>query len=285
MRTELDLRPTQSPGHAVELARTAAEQGYPVIAAAGGDGTVHEVANGILLANRPETVFAVWPIGSANDYAVALGLVRKLESEPRTQRGSASAVSGQPEAVRTVDVGRVEGGGKSAFYVNCLGVGFNGAVTLEARRISWLRGMPLYGLATLKALWRHFGQPHMRVQFDELVREVPTLAISVNLGIREGNFPVTPAAKLDDGWFDAIHAGPLTRWQALKLLPRMATGTLPFDNPNLWQGRCRSVRVMSPVPIRVHLDGEFFCQPEDGICEIRVELLPTGLRVLSAWIK
>ena len=130
-----------------------------MIAAAGGDGTVHEVANGILLAKRQESVLSVWPVGSANDYAFALGVQQWWKG------------SHPPLSVRTVDVGCVSGGGKSAFYVNCLGVGFNGAVTLESRNISWLRGMPLYGLATLKALWRRFDQPRMRVQFDDRVAQ------------------------------------------------------------------------------------------------------------------
>jgi diacylglycerol kinase (ATP) len=276
--TELHLQPTKHPGHAIKLARSAALDGYSVIVAAGGDGTVHEVANGILQADCPDVVFSVWPIGSANDYAFALGIKHRRPLAPRVEPSTRGA-SGL--RLRKVDVGRVEAGGKSAFYVNCLGVGFNGAVTLESRRITWLRGMPLYGLATLKALWRHFDQPTMRVQFDDLIRETPTLALSVNLGVREGNFPVTPDAKLDDGWFDAVHAGPLTRWQAIKLLPRMATGTLQSNDANLWLGRCRKVVVESPIPVRVHVDGEFFCQPEDGIRELKIELLPGRLSVLA----
>ena len=271
MNCELHLRPTRHSGHAVELAQTAAAEGYPIVAAAGGDGTVHEVANGILLANRPDVVFSVWPIGSANDYAFALGLTswirrwRQIELEERL-----------------VDVGRVASGNRSAFFVNCLGVGFNGAVTFEARKISWLRGMPLYGLATLKSLWRHFDQPLLRVRLDSIERIVPTLALSVNLGLREGNFPVTPGAVLDDGMFDIVQAGPLSRWQALKLLPRMATGTLPDDRSDLWLGRCRTVTVESPTALRVHTDGEFFCQPEEAVRDLRVELLPQRLRVLQA---
>ncbi len=269
MDVELDLRPTHHCGHAVELARAAAYDGYPVVVAAGGDGTVHEVANGILGADRPETVFSVWPIGSANDYAFALGI------KPWWRRKHPPPVD-----VRTVDVGLVEGGGKSEFFVNGLGVGFNGGVTLESRNISGLRGMPLYGLATLKALWRHFGQPVMRARFDDLNREAPTLALTVNLGIREGSFPLTPNAKLDDGWFDCIQAGPLTRWQVLKLLPRMAAGTLPTDDPNLWMGRCRRAVIESPTPLRVHVDGEFFCHPDQGIRELKIELLPGRLKAL-----
>jgi diacylglycerol kinase (ATP) len=136
MDVELDLRPTHHCGHAVELARAAACDGYPVVAAAGGDGTVHEVANGILRADRRETVFSIWPIGSANDYAFALGI------KPWWRKRYPP-----PADVRTVDVGRVEGGSKSAFYVNCLGVGFNGAVVLESRNIGWLRGATSGGFA------------------------------------------------------------------------------------------------------------------------------------------
>ncbi len=268
IRAKVVLRPSEAEGHAVELAQRAVEEGFPLIVAAGGDGTVHEVANGILLANRPEVTFGIWPIGSANDYAFALGLVEWWNG---SRRRSLEEIF--------VDVGRVDGGGRSRYFVNGLGLGFNGAVTLESRKIKRLQGMALYGLATVKAILWHFDQPTLRVEFDDLVREVPTLALSVNLGMREGNFPITPNAKLDDGLFDCIHVGPLTRSGAIKLLPRMATGTLPSDRPNLWMGRCRSVHIQAPVPVRVHADGEFFCHPEDGIREFRIELLPRKLCV------
>ena len=61
----------------------------------------------------------------------------------------------------------------------------------------------------------------------------------------------------------------------------MATGTLPIDNPNLWLGRCRRVAIESPTPLRVHVDGEFFCHPEDGIRELKIELLPGKLKVVG----
>src|SRR5262245_45803399 len=65
---------TQRAGHARELATQAAVEGFPIVAAAGGDGTVHEVANGLLRSGKLETILAVVPIGSANDYAYALEL-------------------------------------------------------------------------------------------------------------------------------------------------------------------------------------------------------------------
>ncbi len=82
---DVDFRPTQHPGHAEELALEAARAGFATVAAAGGDGTVHEVANGLLRADRPDITFAVIPLGSANDYAFTLarwtsgGCKQKLE--------------------------------------------------------------------------------------------------------------------------------------------------------------------------------------------------------------
>src|SRR5918994_1632843 len=69
----VELRPTSRAGQATELARQAADEGFAKVVAAGGDGTVHEVANGVLQSPRRDTVFSVWPIGSANDYAYTLG--------------------------------------------------------------------------------------------------------------------------------------------------------------------------------------------------------------------
>src|SRR6476659_3585476 len=70
----VEWRPTSRAGEATELARQAAEEGFAKVVAAGGDGTVHEVANGVLQSARRDTVFSVWPLGSANDFAFSLGL-------------------------------------------------------------------------------------------------------------------------------------------------------------------------------------------------------------------
>jgi len=262
----VDLMPIPEAGAGELTARSALDAGYRTLIAAGGDGTVHEVANAIL-ADEGDATLGVWPLGSANDFAYTLGIDDKQDRFNRTQ-------------VRQVDAGLIETQcGRRRWFINSLGVGFNGAVTLEARKIKWLRGMLLYGLGIVQAMRKHYRHPVLRVAADDNVRETPSLSLTVNLGKREGGFPLTPQADPCDGLFDVLHVGPISRWELIKHLPKMATGKIPNDHPHVWKNRAREVRVESPEPLRIHLDGEFFCHPEDGILKATVRLLPAKLRV------
>lgn len=266
LRPECAVHMTERPGHAEELALAAAQAGCGIVAAAGGDGTVHEVANGILRAGNPDVVFQVIPIGSANDYAHSLAWNHPDASQPRP-----------------VDVGVARRpDGRQRYFVNCLGLGFNGAVTREARRIHWLRGVPLYTLALLRALRRHFAAPIMTINLDQQIRRLPTLSLTVGVGRREGNFLLTPDAVVDDGWLDYLHAGALSRWELIRHIPGMITGRLPTDQLRIRRGRCRHVRVDADKPLTVHLDGEFFCLPEEGVRELEIGIAPGALRACVA---
>jgi diacylglycerol kinase family enzyme len=266
-----DFWPSAAPGQAEELALRAAHDGFATVAAAGGDGTVHEVANGLLRAGRPDVVLAIIPAGSANDYADSLGLDGDWWRRP-----------GPAVAPRTVDVGLARAAGRRRWFVNGLGLGFNGLVTMESRRIRRLRGLALYGLAVLSTLWSHYALPSMTVRLDDTERVTPTLALSLALGRREGNFVLAPDAVLDDGLFDYAHGGPLRRRDLLHMLPRLfLSGGLPHGYPNLWLGRCHRARVHSESALAVHTDGELFCLPSDDVRDLEVELVPGALRVLG----
>jgi diacylglycerol kinase family enzyme len=262
----VNLQATDHPGHAAELARAAALAGYRVVAAAGGDGTAHEVLNGLMSAGRPDVHFSIIPIGSANDYAHSLNL---------------DGVDGTLPATRAVDVGRVRAPDGRLHYFGCnLGLGFNGAVTWEARRIRRLQGMALYGVAALRALCYEFRSPRMTIEIDDAPPwQSPTLLMTVLLGRREGGFVLAPRAEIDDGWFDFIHAANLSRWEVMGLLPRIALFGAPATYPKVRQGRCRHVRLQSEAPLIVHSDGEFFCVPADGVRELEIDLLPRALTV------
>jgi diacylglycerol kinase family enzyme len=253
--------PTQRPGHGAELARQAAHEGFERVAAAGGDGTVHEVATGLVESGRADVRFVVIPIGSANDFAYSL--FRSIHT---------------PAA--RIDVGRArrEDGVTKLFVCN-MGCGFNGAVTVESRRVHWLQGTALYGLATLRALWRHFDCPPTRLVFDDRIEvSTPTLMTVILLGMREGGFLMAPEARLDDGMFDVLHVGRMSRWQVLRLLPRLAISGPPI-HPAIRREKCRNLRIESERPVNVHVDGEFLCTAEEGFRAIDAEVIPAAIEV------
>jgi diacylglycerol kinase family enzyme len=266
---DADFRATREPGHGAELAEQAAREGFARVIAAGGDGTVHEVANGLLRADKPGVRFGVWPIGSSNDYAAALNIATWWE-----RRGRGITLTPKP-----VDVGRVFSGTRSLFFVNCLGIGFNGMVALESRGIRSLRGLPLYASAFVKAMLWHYTAPPLTIRYDDTELTLPTLAATVNVGVREGGFPVTPDAALDDGQFDYLHVSDAKRWQLARYLPALIAGTLPKDHPKIRMGRCTRASVRGDTPLCVHADGEFFCLPADGVTGLEIELLPKKLLV------
>jgi len=326
-----EMRETSAPGHGVELARAAADEGFERVIAAGGDGTVNEVANGLMRADRRATM-GVWPLGSSNDYAFALGLDDWFRAEGK----------GVPLRPRAADVGVVSGGRREHFYLNCAGVGFNGMVALDSRKIRWLRGMPLYALAYLRCLLWHFRAPPAVVEWGDGVghptpsgelrspgdpsptgrgggrgvspqvqpppplpagegsarREAggpgvgmstkwmsltsPLLALTVNVGVREGGFPITPAARVDDGRFDFVHVADLRRWDLIRLLPALMAGKIPADEPKIRTGTAARVRVTSGVPLCCHADGEFACVPADGVTELTFDTLPGRVTVEGA---
>ena len=232
--TAVELWPTERRGHAEELARRAAASGFGVVAAAGGDGTVHEVANGVLQAERPNVCFAVIPLGSADDYAHSLVYPH-------------DGPCPDPTRERLVDVGRVRINDHVERYFLCgLGLGFSACVTLESQQIRWLQGQLLYGMAALKAMWRRWSYLDLTGTVDnEPIAVNPTLLISLLLGRREGGFVMAPDARLDDGWFDCVQAGDLTRWEALRLIPGISTTGPPRDHPKVHLRRCRQMVVES----------------------------------------
>jgi diacylglycerol kinase family enzyme len=269
LRAQIELRPTERAGHAVELARTAVEEGFAKVVAAGGDGTVHEVANGVLRTDRPDVVFSVWPIGSANDFAYSLG----MDTWWRMRHQNLAT------EVLPIDVGLATTAQRSVFFVCNLGVGFNGMINGEARKTRWLSGPPLYIWAFIKSMVKHFETPVLTIRFDDTEVTTPTLALSVLNAQREGNFPICPNADLTDGRFDYMHATRLTRWQLLRFLQAMIRGTLPTNHTLVRLGRVAQLAVRSAAPLCVHADGEFVCVPSDGVKELTVGMLPRRLLV------
>lgn len=259
-----DVWHTERPGHGRELASKAALQGFQRVVAAGGDGTVHEAACGLVDAHSAtpdlQCRLAVLPIGSANDFAWSM------------------KAQGLTQPTR-VDVGKVSAlNGKFDYFLECIGMGLSGCVTIESRKIKWLQGPMLYSLATVFALMRFSPQP-FEIEIDGETFNDPTLLASFMLGRREGSFVFAHEAQLDDGHFDLVHAHHFGVLGAMTLLPRIALWGAPRKHSRIRTKRCQSAVIRCERDIVIHTDGELFSVPGDGVHEVKVEVIPQHLEV------
>jgi diacylglycerol kinase family enzyme len=157
-----DLRQTSFMGQGIEFARQAAERGYEIVTAVGGDGTLNEVINGLMdarLEGCQVPALAVLPAGRGNDFAYSMGLPLDLPA------ACLALVRGHR---RLIDIGRLSGGSDplGRFFGNGIGVGFDALVSIEAARMTALSGFTNYLVALLKSLVVHFHSPLMQVEWE-----------------------------------------------------------------------------------------------------------------------
>jgi YegS/Rv2252/BmrU family lipid kinase len=264
---ELEMAETGGPGHAAELAETAARAGWPAVLALGGDGTVHEAVNGLLRASGGEVTTAalgIVPVGSGNDFALLAGI-------PRDPAEAARRIAAGGE--RRVDVGRIDG----RWFTNGVGVGLDARVAVEANRSRRGRGMGMYLWALARVL-RSFRPPVMRVEIDGEVMERPMTLVTVGNGGRHGGgFWICPDARIDDGVLDVCVCDGLSRPRILALLPRVMRGT-HVGASCVRMRRAHRVRITSDAPLPVHADGEILFEDAH---DLRIEIAPARLRLLG----
>src|SRR5512141_1179261 len=176
---DADWSGTVYPTHATELAKQAGGQGYERIIAMGGDGTVHEVVNGIMQVpedRRPS--LGVVPVGSGNDFAHAIGI--PLQSD----RALACALSGTPS---TIDLGlMIDEHGHKEYFDNTLGIGFDAVVTIRSHRLPVVRGFLMYLTAVIQTIILNHDPALMQIEIDGVKSEQSNLLLTMCNGPREG---------------------------------------------------------------------------------------------------
>jgi diacylglycerol kinase (ATP) len=230
-------------GDAARFARLAARRGYEVVVAAGGDGTVNEVVNGLTRLKRPPRL-AVVPLGTANDFAAGLG----IPPDP----GAALDVAAYGLAI-DVDVPQLNG----RYFINVSTGGFGAEATKEAPRAvkRWL-GPAAYFVSGARKMMRM--EPcHARFEVNgRTVYEGPFVFFAVGNARRTGGGThVTPHADVDDGRLDVMILGNVSRLRLISLLPKLRAGT-HLDSPHVTYLRANEIRVVSPEPFSVNADGE-----------------------------
>lgn len=252
---------TERAGHAVELARQALRAGAKVVAAAGGDGTIHEVGQALV---GTEAALGVLPMGSGNDYIRVLGIPKDLSG--------AAAILARGKA-RVVDVADVNG----RFSLNSFGMGVEGQIAADYRRMRLLKGEIGYLYATILEVVR-FRAFRAEVAGDGWTFAGRLLSVSVmNGSYAGGGYHLAPQARLDDGALDVGLIGNYPRLVRFWVLPKTRDGSY-LNLARIHAKRAQRVRIRSDRPLPVHMDGELL--PE-LVQEIEVSLRPQALRVIA----
>jgi diacylglycerol kinase (ATP) len=257
---------TEGPGHATSLAEEAARKGIKRIVAAGGDGTIGEVINGLYRANRDGELpaLSVIPLGTANDLVVNLGLPRSIPESVATLKAGNQ---------RRIDLGKVN----DWVYANNSAVGLEPVVTLYNMRMTRLRGVIRYLVAALKAIasgpvWE------MSLTWDGGEYEGPISLVTVgNCPITGGLFRMAPAADPADGKLTFVYGYAASRWKMLTLLPRAISGAYVND-PVIHQHHTTRLEIHSAPGTPLQADGEL--RGEENT-HLLYEILPGRLAIIS----
>ena len=267
---EHDLVLTTGPRDAIELAAQAVRDGFERVVAVGGDGTVNEVVNGLMAvrAEGKSAVLGIIPIGSGNDFAFALGLPNDVSVACDVLKNTGTA--------RTVDVTRVVVDGKTWFYDNNVGIGFDGEVVVDLGKKRYLSGFLMYLWSVFRVI--SFGRWPFQMDFSlngEAFKSPITLITVANGSRSGGGFLLTPDAKVDDGQFDICYVGGLSKLGVLNLLPRTINGS-HIRQKSVVTERSDSVIIRVPSGSPAHIDGEVLCTNGK---EFIFDILPGKLKV------
>lgn len=231
---------TTRPGGATELAAVAAQRGASIVAAAGGDGTVNEVLNGLMGAGAK---MAVLPLGTGNDFARTLGFGNDLQRAVAALFGDRS---------RAVDVGRVH----ERWFLNIAGCGFDAVVGERVNQgFRYLSGSTAYIAALVQTL-RTFRPVDLTLEIDGEPRRMRAMMCSVcNAQTYGGGMRIAPDARIDDGLFDICILGDAGKLEFIMAFPRVYKGT-HTAHPRVTMLRAATVRVESDPPLPVFVDGD-----------------------------
>jgi diacylglycerol kinase (ATP) len=252
---------SEYPGQLAEAAREAQGSLLVVI---GGDGTVNEVVNG---AAGRDAEIAVLPCGTGQDFGRTHGIPGRFDEAVRVALGGDT---------RTIDLGRVElEGGTSRFFANVGSAGMSGSVARRANSMTKAFG----GRATFfYALTREFlawQNTRVVVELDGGVRREGAMhdVIVANGRYHGGGMKLAPDARQDDGVFDVVLIGDITKPDFVTTAPKLYSGRY-LSHPKVELLRSATVRIEAAEPLPLEVDGEPI-----GTTPARFEVVPAALRL------
>ena len=249
---------TEKAGHAAELAQKAREEGYEIVVAVGGDGSINEVASALL---HTDVAVGVIPAGSGNGLAMHLGYGRDIDKAIRKLNTA---------TVRTIDCGLLNGHP----FVNLAGIGIDGLVAKRMKG-SRLRGFLPYFIRTVAAGLAYTARNCTIETEDRKITEKCFVVTVANGPMYGYNFRIAPDALLDDGLFSVVLFRDVPRWRYFAAIPASLKGRI-YDAGFVEHFTARRVKITSEGTNYVHIDGESIDMPG----ELNFEMAPLALKIL-----
>jgi diacylglycerol kinase (ATP) len=269
---------TGEPLHAIDIAKKAVLDGYKLIVAAGGDGTLNEVVDGVMRTSKEQGLLShdipmigLIPVGRGNDFAYIAKIPKDI--------GKACDLIMKQKWIPT-DCGELFGGKypSGRYFINGVGLGFEPLVNFVASDFKRISGMLSYLMGLFKVMM-HYPKP-VRVTMKSEVGTITcdTQQISVCNGRRMGSmFLMGPEAEIDDGLLDIVYAntgikGHEILWYAVKFLNGSQIKSKRFSS-----FRAKSVKVEAMGLLACHADGEEISR---GCKTISMELYPASIKLI-----
>lgn len=257
---DADLKTTDGPGHATELARAAVLAGCGQIVAVGGDGTMNEVAQALV--DTPAAL-ALVPCGSGNGLALHLGI-------STTPRKALQMIAGGNTRTAPIDTGVVNG----FSFFNAMGLGLDADVSQRFNRLT-RRGLPAYARTALAA-FRAIRSETCLISHGGQQTQLDVLLIAVTNSDQYGNNArIAPGARVDDGLLDLIAVRPVGLFGAANLAARLFLGNFE-RSPSVQHLRGDRFVIERRAPGLIHTDGETRLTG----ASVEISVKPRSLRIV-----
>ena len=271
----VEVRLTETPGHAIELARELVRGGFTLIVGVGGDGTYNEIANGLLLDDQPlnsEAKLGILPLGTGGDFQRTLGIPSRPEQAVELlARGRTIEIDVGKLVCRTPD-----GGAARRYFVNLVSFGMGGEVAARSRNfLSPLGGKTAFFYATVQVFPFYRSKTVELALDDGRPRGYRVLNVAIGNGrYHGGGMHVCPRAALDDGLLEVTVIEDLSLFTLLKDLSYLYDGRI-YAHPKVRHFHATRLQASSPEITRIEVDGEPL-----GTLPIEITILPKRLKVL-----
>jgi len=264
---ELFIVETAFAGHAKELSNQIELDHYDGFIAIGGDGTLHEVVNGMLTRNDHQKIpLGIIPGGSGNSFMHDLELTDPIEAAKAIIQGK----------IQAVDTAKIEINQVTKYAMNMIGWGLVTDVGNSAEHYRWL-GPNRYTILSVIEVLRHKSRAATLILDDKKIEDEFTFIIACNsIHVGKG-MKMAPKAKLDDGAIDLIVVrANVTRTRLLQVLPKLFNGS-HIEEPEVSYYQTSKFSLIPEKNEIINIDGEIM-----GSTPISVEMIPNAIDIYSS---